>query len=350
MTQISLEARKRSALEKARAGAFDEAEALLSTVLVETPRDISALLLMGDVLHAAKRERQASKYYTAVNRLIGASQEPQFNAAAKRAQSQLAAYRAAYAKALDASAPAQGRSQRVQESVNLMLGRHPVFLQEPRTYYFPGLPQIQFYDRAQFAWASALESKTDAIRHELINVLQDGQALRPYLDRADTDPHLQDHQLVGNADWSAFFLWKDGARIEENCARCPATAAAIEALPLDHLPGQAPSILFSVLKPGAHIPPHHGMINTRLICHLPLIVPGRAWLRVGSQTHVWKEGELVIFDDTIEHEAKNEASQTRIVLLFDIWRPEITPEEREDVVRLLTAVKDYTGEAVVEGT
>jgi aspartate beta-hydroxylase len=351
MTSLAtLETRKHTAAEKARGGAFAEAEALLTAVLIEAPRDLGALLLMGDVLHADNRARKASKYYSAFVRLAGATPPQALRGALQHAQKRLSDYEAEYARALDASAPPGGRSVRVQQSVDLMLGRHPVYLQQPRTYYFPGLPQIQFYDRAQFGWAHALETKTADIRRELIGVLQDRDALKPYLERSDTEPHLQDHRLVGNMDWSAFFLWKDGERIESNCEKCPLTAAAIEALPLDRLPGQAPSILFSVLKPGAHIPPHHGMINTRLICHLPLIVPGKAWLRVGSQTHHWKEGELVIFDDTIEHEARNEASETRIVLLFDIWRPEITPEEREDVVRLLTAVKDYTGEAVVEGT
>ena len=31
-------------------------------------------------------------------------------------------------------------------------------------------------------------------------------------------------------------------------------------------------VLFSVLKPGVRIPPHNGFLNSRLICHLPLIV------------------------------------------------------------------------------
>ncbi|HCX12465.1 MAG TPA: aspartyl beta-hydroxylase, partial [Hyphomonas sp.] len=74
----------------------------------------------------------------------------------------------------------------------------------------------------------------------------------------------------------------------------------------------------------------------------PLIVPGPAWLRVGSETHHWQEGRMVIFDDTIEHEAKNEADETRIVLLFDVWRPELSEQERREVATLLGAIDSFS--------
>ena len=66
------------------------------------------------------------------------------------------------------------------------------------------------------------------------------------------------------------------------------------------------------------------MLNTRLICHLPLIVPPGCGFRVGNETREWEEGKLLIFDDTIEHEAWNESDQDRVVLIFDIWRPELS--------------------------
>ena len=79
--------------------------------------------------------------------------------------------------------------------------------------------------------------------------------------------------------------------------------------------------LFSVLEPGTHIPPHNGMLNTRLICHLPLIVPPGCRLRVGSETRTVEAGKTMIFDDSMEHEAWNDSGETRVVLLFEIWRP-----------------------------
>jgi aspartyl/asparaginyl beta-hydroxylase (cupin superfamily) len=101
-------------------------------------------------------------------------------------------------------------------------------------------------------------------------------------------------------------------------------------------------VLFSLLRPGAHIPPHHGMLNCRLICHLPLIVPPGCWLRVGSETREWEDGKLLIFDDSIEHEARNDSDETRIILLFDVWRPELTEQERAGVSAMFDAIDEYT--------
>ena len=95
--------------------------------------------------------------------------------------------------------------------------------------------------------------------------------------------------------------------------------------------------LFSLLKPGAHIRPHHGLFNFRLICHLPLTVPPGCTLRVGNQERSWSEGELLIFDDSMEHEARNQSDRQRIILLFEIWRPEITEADREALKVLLEA-------------
>jgi aspartyl/asparaginyl beta-hydroxylase (cupin superfamily) len=85
------------------------------------------------------------------------------------------------------------------------------------------------------------------------------------------------------------------------------------------------------------------MLNTRLICHLPLVVPEGCAMRVGDETRPWREGELTIFDDSIEHEAWNRGDGTRTVLLFEIWRPEVTLDERIALTRLFEAIDAYGG-------
>jgi hypothetical protein len=98
----------------------------------------------------------------------------------------------------------------------------------------------------------------------------------------------------------------------------------------------------SLLQPGARIVPHHGLTNVRLICHLPLIVPRNCGaLRVGNETRPWREGRLTIFDDTIEHDAWNSSNALRAVLLFDVWRPELSKQERALVSTMLTAVSRF---------
>ncbi|MBU1257181.1 MAG: aspartyl/asparaginyl beta-hydroxylase domain-containing protein, partial [Alphaproteobacteria bacterium] len=105
--------------------------------------------------------------------------------------------------------------------------------------------------------------------------------------------------------------------------------------------GRSPMALWSLLKPGTHIQPHHGLLNTRLICHLPLLAPSDCALRVGAETRAWRTGEMLIFDDSVEHEAWNRSAETRVVLLFEVWRPEILPEEREALTRLFEAIDQF---------
>ena len=124
--------------------------------------------------------------------------------------------------------------------------------------------------------------------------------------------------------------------------RCPRTMAALESVPLCQVPGRSPQVMFSQLKAGAHIRPHTGAVNTRLICHLPLIVPPNCKFRVGNEVRTWEKGRAWVFDDTIEHEAINQSDRNRVVLIFDIWRPELTEEERGLVSTLLESLDAYS--------
>ena len=103
-------------------------------------------------------------------------------------------------------------------------------------------------------------------------------------------------------------------------------------------------VLFSILEPGTHIVPHCGMLNTRLICHLPLIVPTGCRLRVGNHSRDVEAGKMLIFDDSIEHEAWNSGDAIRVILLFEIWRPELTAAERAGLTALYESVSAYDAE------
>lgn len=117
--------------------------------------------------------------------------------------------------------------------------------------------------------------------------------------------------LNRSLDWSAFFLWENGIPCEDNLKACPNTAALLERLPLLDVPARAPTAMFSILKPGAVIPPHTGVTNIRAIVHLPLVVPPECGFRVGAETREWREGVAWAFDDTIEHEAWNRSVMPR---------------------------------------
>ena len=186
------------------------------------------------------------------------------------------------------------------------------------------------------------KAKTDVIRDELLSVLvEDDKIFHPYVQSDSTRPRRDYGALLDNRGWSAFYLIKSGEVMSEGADRCPETLAALKQTPLTDAPRRTPSVLFSLLRPGVRIPPHTGYTNARLICHLPLIVPGGCGLRVGNETREWKSGEALIFDDSMEHEAWNESAEPRVVLLFDIWRPELTAEERTFIAATLGAVGTY---------
>ena len=96
-----------------------------------------------------------------------------------------------------------------------------------------------------------------------------------------------------------------------------------------------------VLTTRARIPPHLGLINTRLTCHLPLIAPPGSRFRVGNDVRDWHEGQAWAFDDTIEHETSDDSGEDRTILIFDVWKPEMSEEERALVSALLRGVDGY---------
>jgi aspartyl/asparaginyl beta-hydroxylase (cupin superfamily) len=75
--------------------------------------------------------------------------------------------------------------------------------------------------------------------------------------------------------------------------------------------------------------------------HLPLIVPHGCWFRVGNETREWRQGKAFVFDDTLEHEARNGSDELRVVLIFDVWNPFLSAAERDLVGGLVNAVRDY---------
>ena len=113
--------------------------------------------------------------------------------------------------------------------------------------------------------------------------------------------------------------------------------ALLEGLPQPDIPGASPNAMFSLLAPKTRIPPHVGISNTRLVCHLPLIVPEGCWFRVGAETRLWKTGEAFVFDDTMEHEAANPSDELRVVFICDVWHPDISPTERAAVAALISS-------------
>ncbi len=323
----------------------------IERLLKSQPLHLGALLMKGAALVRTGDEDGAmAPYQAAVSiaqqvRQRGDNLPPMLAAEVDRAAQWVGRHIAERAARIDVALAKGGfgpgaRSQRIDEALGILRGDLPIHLQEPTSFYFPGMPQRSFYEREEFEWASALEANTPVIKAELEAMLAaQAEQFEPYVP-ADADRSggtAPNAHLAGSTNWSAYHLLKGGEPVEGHAEGFPATLAALEGVPMPRIAGRAPMALFSLLKPGAHIRPHHGLFNFRLICHLPLIVPPGCALRVGNQERSWREGELLIFDDSMEHEARNQSDRQRIILLFEIWRPEISEADREALTVLLEA-------------
>lgn len=245
----------------------------------------------------------------------------------------------------DRLAERYGRSsmERVEKCLRVYLGEEPAQNSDPRQQpsflYFPDLPPSAYLDRSLLPCIAPLEAQTAPIREELLQLLASEQGRERVFTAEDVERQNL-RSTIGAPGWDGYYFYRHGVRREENCTRCPVTSAALEQLPLSRVREHGPEVLFSVFKAGTHLLPHRGVTNTRVVGHLPLLVPNDCALNVGGEIHVWQEGEVVVFDDTYEHEAWNRSEDTRVVLIFDLWNPYLTESEQAAITDVVAAVGD----------
>lgn len=235
-----------------------------------------------------------------------------------------------------------GELKRVERALRIYLREEaPQYLDErqrPTFFYFPDLPPYPYFDLKLFPWIPQFEAETGAIREELMKLLPSVSQS----ERVFTSTELERENLRGiEPSWNGYYFYRHGVRREDNCARCPRTAAALDSVPLSRVREHGPEVLFSVFTAGTHLLPHRGVTNTRIVAHLPLIVPRDCALNVAGEIHEWQEGRIVVFDDTYEHEAWNRSSSIRVVLIFDLWNPFLTEAERLALADIIASIGDF---------
>ncbi|NDD75023.1 MAG: aspartyl beta-hydroxylase [Gammaproteobacteria bacterium] len=231
---------------------------------------------------------------------------------------------------------------RWREAASIMAGRTRPYHSESNQLHVPRLPAVTFYDRELFPWAAALEARTAEIRAELENALQHHtEGFAPYIGYRPGEPVNQWRELNHSKRWSAYNLWRAGEPVEDNLGRCPITRDALRAVEMAEIGGLCPNAMFSALAPRTRIPPHHGETNARVVVHLPLIVPPGCRYRVGFDECDWQVGRILAFDDTLEHEARNDGDELRVVLIFDAWNPLLTAAERKLVTTMALAARSF---------
>lgn len=323
-------------------GDLPAAAAVLDRCLSHSPRDIAALLQRGWLHERAGDVRAAVSFYQAARNQAAASGgadpplAPLLDHAARFCDQASAEFAASLAKAT-----AGPLSDVMSEAVGLLRGEREIDLQQPSVFYYPGLAQRRFFDPDDFPWLAPMLALLPDMQAELAAIAAEGaDGFSPYVQTQPGRPS-PNNPLLDNPAWTALHFWQGGAVVEDNARRCPATMAALSHAPMPVIPGRSPNAHWSRLRPGAHIAPHTGMLNTRLICHIPIETAPACTLRVGSEARGWEDGVPLIFDDSMEHEARNAGDRTRTVLLFEIWRPEIPETDRAVIARIFQAIGQH---------
>ena len=212
----------------------------------------------------------------------------------------------------------------------------------PSLFYFPGLSSRPLFNPTDFAVSAALRANAATILSEY----QTLRAVSPASDY-DTSGAEADHTLHegGKWDWNSYVI--KGKRQAHFAACCPVTTEILESHHSRLMTDTPFSFaFFSTLHGNTSIKAHHGPCNLRVRCHFPLIVPteqdGDCGMQIGHDIVRWVPNEPIFFDDCYEHKVWNNTDKERVVLLFDIWHPELEEDE-------ILAIQSMFGEAKSKG-
>ena len=219
--------------------------------------------------------------------------------------------------------------------------------QRARVFAAPGLLAQPFWPVPVVIQHRAAAAICD-IRRELLQLLQTNSANAQRHGRDIYEPFkLLDNtgRDVGvafdpNDGWRSLDFLQDGHWNQERCAACPCTVSFLRSLPLCEC--TLARAYVSILTAHKSITPHHGRSNVKLRMQLPVIMgsasEGFSEIRVGGIPHRYEEGQPILFDDTFLHEVHNCSAVDRVVLLVDIWHPELTAAEIDSISRVFSPV------------
>jgi aspartate beta-hydroxylase len=193
--------------------------------------------------------------------------------------------------------------------------------------WYPGLSRKAWHDPDRFDVARELALRFADIKAEVQNI--------------PSSYYYEEAEEIGRTgSWKVCMFYEQGRRNRAVSEICPTITAILDR----HSSVQRTSglVYLSKMAPHTHVAAHHARSNIRLRCHLALNVPeGDCAIRVGDEVRCWDEGQCIVFDDSFEHEVWNRTSCERLVLLVDLWHPDLTTVERDamDTVNLLGAFK-----------
>ena len=334
-------------------GDLPGALAAVSGALRVDPLGLMPLLLKANLLQEAGRVDEAGEAYGHALAQCPSDVPPHLKTPIERAERLHRDYVERTERALTAAAEpiardlSSAQQKRIARFASNIVRRTRPYHSDPSHFHYPGLVEAEFHEPEQFPWIAPLEQAAMTIADEFRGLMETSRAeLVPYIQYSEDQPLRQWKPLNWNKDWTAVHLLQNGEVVKANARHCPETIRVLEDVDQPRIPGRSPNAMFSLLAPGTRIPPHTGVANTRLVCHLPLVVPDDCWFRVGAETRRWEVGKAFVFDDTIEHEAANDSDQLRVVFIFDVWHPGLSSGEQRAVSAMMSKSVDDGGDGL----
>lgn len=216
---------------------------------------------------------------------------------------------------------------------------HPLHRPQVFSINYPQSPA--FFDSGLFPWRDELEDSYQDIREEILAGMDVSAHGRPYLKDSHRLEGAQWKPLVNKMSWASIHLYSGGVANDAVIDKFPITLDALARLPIATTNGKPSEVFISVLAPHTRIPEHFGVSSAILTAHLPIDVPPGCGLKVHEETRVPEPGKLMVFDDTWEHSAWNDSDQPRVVLIFELWHPELSELEQEAISRSFQAREQW---------
>ncbi|GMH65736.1 hypothetical protein TrST_g200 [Triparma strigata] len=231
-----------------------------------------------------------------------------------------------------------------QLSLNLSLWSLPS--QRPTSVFNPHLRASKFWERGDDEHQVVAD-----IERGLKNLFDDvKQEMGAFFKRGGEVEDEGEGIVVGK--------WKEITLLKHNVAKTtsfPKTLRHLKNLSDPKLKSPVFNAKISFIYPGTFVEQHTGPSNERLRCHMCLDEGlGGAVLDVAGEEKIWKEGEVFVFDDSFVHSVRypveqggdvcdndsdsdnrqnddnddndnnnNNMEGVRIVLIVDVWHPEV---------------------------
>ena len=233
-----------------------------------------------------------------------------------------------YAGAVHASARRAAQHRVHEQAVAAGVWGHPC--QRP-SHYLRGLLARPWHEPLDLAPCRMLLEHYEVIRREALELLRVDADEARHTPTSVFCSYLS--QALAAGDWADVGLYYNGMRNDKNARRAPETSKLLcQKRELRRHATSCPfgSAYFSLLRPGTRLSAHCGPTNARLRAHLGLVVPeGDICIRCGDEPpRRWAEGEVLLFDDSFEHEVWNLTDAPRLVLIVDLWHPQLDTDEK----------------------